>query len=179
MKKRIVTVVVLLSLATMATSYSPIERKGDNATTNSSKEAMSLKNDSDGSEKIVEKVNQIDGDTAELAARIIEQEAGSQGYEGKLAVASVLVNRVNDPRFPDDLRGVITARGQFESYSSGRYARVQVSQDSHRALEAALAGKTSTEALYFCNYQEIGPQSKAWFDSLESLGEIKEHRFYK
>ncbi len=120
-----------------------------------------------------------DPETVDLAVRIIEQEAGNQGAEGKLAVASVLMNRVNDPRFPDDIKSVITSRGQFESYESGRYTRVSVSKDSHRAFEKALAGNVITEAVYFCNYENIGTKARRWFDSLEEVDQIGDHRFYK
>lgn len=120
-----------------------------------------------------------DPETVELAVRIIEQEAGNQGAEGKLAVASVLMNRVNDPRFPDDIKSVITSRGQFESYESGRYTRVDVSKDSHRAFEKALAGDVITEAVYFCNYDKVGTKARRWFDSLEEVDQIGDHRFYK
>lgn len=120
-----------------------------------------------------------DPETVELAVRIIEQEAGNQGAKGKLAVASVLMNRVNDPRFPDDIKSVITSRGQFESYESGRYTRVDVSKESHRAFEKALAGDVITEAVYFCNYDLIGTKARRWFDSLEEVDQIGDHRFYK
>jgi len=128
---------------------------------------------------ITEQLNIPATDVVELTARVIEQEAGNQGLEGKLAVANVLLNRVENPKFPNDLKSVITSRGQFESYESGRYARVNVSKETYQALEKALAGEQITEAVYFCNYGNIGPKAKKWFNSLEEVNRIGNHRFYK
>ena len=51
-------------------------------------------------------------DVAILAA-IVQLEAGGEPYEGKLAVASVIMNRVRSPRFPNTVRDVVYAPGQF------------------------------------------------------------------
>ena len=48
-----------------------------------------------------------------LFAAILECEAGSSGYDGLLAVATVIMNRVESPRYPNTLKGVIYQSGQF------------------------------------------------------------------
>ena len=122
----------------------------------------------------------LDNDTLDLVARIIQQEAQGEGLAGKVAVANVLLNRVNDERFPNDLRSVITSRGQFESYETGRYLRVNVSRASYEALERALSGENIVpDAVYFCNYDLIGPVNKQWFDTLKEVDQIGNHRFYR
>lgn len=60
----------------------------------------------------------------ELFAALIECEAGSRDYEGMLAVASVVVNRMNHRRYPDTLRGVIFQSGQFPPAHDGKVDRV-------------------------------------------------------
>ena len=45
-------------------------------------------------------------DVAMLAA-LIQCEAGGESYEGKLAVGSVVMNRVDSSYFPDTVVGVI------------------------------------------------------------------------
>lgn len=82
----------------------------------------------------------------ELFAALIECEAGSTHYEGMLAVASVVVNRMKHHKYPDTLRGVIFQSGQFPPATNGlvdqKLARgvkascVQVAKD-------ALAGKNN------------------------------------
>ncbi|MEE3379733.1 MAG: cell wall hydrolase [Lachnospiraceae bacterium] len=51
----------------------------------------------------------------EILSAIIQAEAGNQGYAGKLAVASVIMNRVYSPSFrQNNIRDVVYARNQFE-----------------------------------------------------------------
>ena len=54
-----------------------------------------------------------------LLAAIIQCEA-YQTYDALLAVATVIMNRVESPRFPNSIRGVIYASGQFEPVWTGR-----------------------------------------------------------
>ena len=54
-----------------------------------------------------------------LLAAILEAEA-RPNREGMLAVATVIMNRVADPRFPNTIRAVIYQPGQFSPVSSGR-----------------------------------------------------------
>ena len=58
----------------------------------------------------------------ELLAALIECEAGGEPYEGKLAVGSVVLNRVASSHFPNSVVGVIYQRGQFSPVASGRFA---------------------------------------------------------
>lgn len=57
-----------------------------------------------------------------LMAAIIEVEAGNQSYEGRLAVGSVVMNRVESSKFPNTISGVIYQSGQFSPVASGRFA---------------------------------------------------------
>lgn len=64
---------------------------------------------------------QIDAsaDDVTLLAAILQCEA-HQNYDSLLAVATVILNRVESPRFPNTIRGVIYASGQFEPVWTGR-----------------------------------------------------------
>ena len=91
------------------------------------------------------------GDEALLAA-IIECEAGSEGMDGKLAVGSVVLNRVASSLFPNTVVGVIYQSGQFSPVASGRFAAVLAKgagSSSVQAAQAVLAGKRTIDALYF------------------------------
>jgi len=82
----------------------------------------------------------------ELFAALIECEAGSTDYEGMLAVASVVVNRMNHRSYPDTLRGVIYQAGQFPPAHNGSVDRVLSRGIKNSCLEAAkdaLAGKNN------------------------------------
>ena len=52
-------------------------------------------------------------------ACVIDWEAGYEPYEGKLAVANVVLNRVRSSHYPDSITGVIYQRSQFTGVSNG------------------------------------------------------------
>jgi spore germination cell wall hydrolase CwlJ-like protein len=94
-------------------------------------------------------------DLAMLAA-LVECEAGNQSYEGKLAVASVVCNRVNDSRFDNTVSGVILSPKQFSPVASGRFALVLArgaTSECTKAAKAALDGGINVDALYFISYR--------------------------
>ncbi len=92
----------------------------------------------------------------DMLAAIIECEAGNQPYEGRLAVASVIINRMNNPRFANSISEVIYSPGQFSPVASGRFAVVLsrgACDDCRRAAQDALNGNTNVDALYFIGYR--------------------------
>ena len=58
-------------------------------------------------------------DTRELFARLIQCEAGEEPYEGQVAVGAVVMNRVRSGAYPNTVKGVIYASGQFTPAGSG------------------------------------------------------------
>ena len=68
-------------------------------------------------------VGNVEADELELFAAILQCEAHND-YNSLLAVATVIMNRVESPRFPNTLHDVIYAPGQFEPTWSGRLDRV-------------------------------------------------------
>ena len=62
-------------------------------------------------------------DDVTLLAAILQCEA-RQDYDSLLAVATVIMNRVESPRFPNTISGVIYANGQFEPVWTGRLQAV-------------------------------------------------------
>lgn len=90
-------------------------------------------------------------DVAMLAA-LIQCEAGGESYEGKLAVGSVVMNRVDSSYFPDTVVGVIYQSGQFSPVASGRFAVVLSSGADASCVQAAtevLSGTRTLNCLYF------------------------------
>lgn len=60
-----------------------------------------------------------DSDTLYWLSRIISAESANQPLEGQLAVGNVVMNRVNNPRFPDTIYEVLFQKNQFTPASSG------------------------------------------------------------
>lgn len=89
---------------------------------------------------------------AYLLGAIIQCEAGGEPYEGKLAVGSVIMNRVKSSYFPNTISGVIYQSGQFSPVASGRLAHVMQTGVDSSCLQAAqevLNGNITINCLYF------------------------------
>lgn len=71
------------------------------------------------------------------------------GYDGYLAIATVILNRVESPRFPNTIRGVVSQPHQFSVYTTTRDPVYNA--DVRNAVKDALAGKRSLDdyVLYF------------------------------
>ncbi len=81
-------------------------------------------------------------DDTTLLAGLIQCEAGS--YDGMLAVANVIINRVNSSGYPNSISGVIYQSGQFGPASNGDLAAVLKSGPSSTAKKAASAALGGT-----------------------------------
>lgn len=95
-----------------------------------------------------------DEETLILAA-LIQAEAANQGDAGRLAVGSVVMNRVASSKFPNTVSGVVYASGQFAPVTSGRVALILAEGPNSAcqyAASQAIAGNTNTDALFFCTY---------------------------
>lgn len=84
-------------------------------------------------------------DELDLFFRLVEAEAGNESMEGKIAVANVVINRVNDSRFPDTVRGVIYQPYQFEPIINGHINKTAPA-DSKEAVLRALKGEQVVSA---------------------------------
>lgn len=89
----------------------------------------------------------VGGDDLRLLASLIHCEAGSETYNGKLAVGAVVMNRVRSGAYPDTISGVIFASGQFTPALNGKVARVymsgNISDGCYEAAQAAINGETN------------------------------------
>jgi murein DD-endopeptidase MepM/ murein hydrolase activator NlpD len=86
-----------------------------------------------------------------LLAKIIHAEAGAEPYVGKVAVGAVVLNRIQNPKFPQTIAGVVYQPHAFESVSNGIVNR-PASRDSMKAARDALNGwDPSGGAIYFFN----------------------------
>lgn len=89
---------------------------------------------------------------AYLLGAIIQCESDGEPYTGKLAVGSVVLNRVKSSYFPNTISGVIYQGGQFSPVASGRLAyrlEAGVNNTCLKAAQEVLGGNITTKALYF------------------------------
>lgn len=110
-------------------------------------EAEKAKEESSSAGSLNASINASASDMTLLAA-IIQCEAGSECYEGKVAVGAVVMNRMRSSRWPNSISGVIYQSGQFSPVRNGSLARVlasgNISSACRRAAEDALAGVDPT-----------------------------------
>jgi N-acetylmuramoyl-L-alanine amidase len=116
----------------------------------------------------------------DLMARLVHAEAGGEPYAGKVAVASVVLNRVNSSHFPNSVRGVIyqITKGHyaFEPVQNGRINQPADAASKRAVNEAiALIGK-GNGSLYFYN-PKISTSS--WIFSRPAIKRIGNHVFAK
>ena len=89
-----------------------------------------------------------------LLANLIYCEAGSEPYEGKVAVGAVVINRVLSSVYPDTVVGVIYQSKQFSPVASGRLALAlaegRASASCYQAADEAMSGYSNVgNCVYF------------------------------
>ncbi|MCD7836414.1 MAG: cell wall hydrolase [Lachnospiraceae bacterium] len=88
-----------------------------------------------------------DADTTKLLAALVQCEAGAECYEGKVAVAAVVMNRVRSSAYPDSIHGVIYASGQFTPALNGKvnalYESGNISESCLQAAQEAIDGTSN------------------------------------
>ncbi|MFB5674292.1 cell wall hydrolase [Paenibacillus terreus] len=75
-----------------------------------------------------------------LLQKIVMAEAEGEPYEGKVAVANVVLNRLRSANFPDTIREVIYQKAQFSPVANGRLKRVHPNAETVKAVNQALEG---------------------------------------
>ncbi|MBB6447415.1 cell wall hydrolase [Bacillus benzoevorans] len=120
----------------------------------------------------------ISNEEKDLLARIVEAEAKGESYEGKVAVATVVLNRVESPEFPNSITEVIyQVVGKSYAFSPVQNGEINkpASEESIRAAEEALTRTNRlNEAVFFYN-PEIATDN--WILSRTIVETIGNHVF--
>jgi spore germination cell wall hydrolase CwlJ-like protein len=134
--------------------------------------------------KYEDSVNYSNADV-KLLACLVHSEAGTQSYEGKLAVANVVLNRVASSKYPDTIKAVIYQSGQFTVAASGSLAKQLATYDNYssnsqklsiKAAKAALEGANNIGTrLYFHSYKAA---VKKGYDEKSSSVKLGDHLFW-
>lgn len=86
----------------------------------------------------------------ELLCELVECEAGGESFDGKVAVAQVVLNRINSSSFPNSMEGVVYQSGQFQPAMDGILGSKIPSDDTRAAVNSALQGANIVgDCLYF------------------------------
>ncbi len=114
----------------------------------------------------------------QLLARCVNGEARGEPYEGQVAVAAVILNRVKHPSFPNTIAGVIYQPRAFTATIDGQI-NVPIDPNStvYKACQDAMNGwDPSGGAIYYYNPKTA---TSGWIYSRPVVKTIGNHRFAK
>jgi len=125
--------------------------------------------------------NSWDRDNIFWLARIIHAEAAGEPYLGKVAVGSVIMNRVSSPDFPNTIYGVIfeNYKGipQFSPVADGTIYNNPSEECIRAAQEAYWGAKPLGNVLYFFNPAKA---AGTWIvNNRTYVATVGNHAFYK
>lgn len=122
----------------------------------------------------------ISNEEKDLFARLVQAEAKGEPYEGKVAVAIVVLNRVDSPKFPNNVTDVINqVVGNSYAFSPVQNGEINkpASDESKRAVDEALARKDRlNDSIYFYN-PDIATDN--WIRTRDVVKTIGHHVFAK
>ncbi|WP_326998696.1 cell wall hydrolase [Cohnella kolymensis] len=74
-----------------------------------------------------------------MLARVIYAEARGEAFKGQVAVGAVVMNRLQSPKFPKTIKGVIMEPRAFSAVDDGQY-KLKPSRTAWKAAKAAVKG---------------------------------------
>lgn len=113
-------------------------------------------------------------------ALAIYYEARSEPLAGQIAVAEVVINRVDSDRFPDTVCGVVWQPRQFSFTHDGRPERPrhEVWGDIQALASEILDKPDETLFHHGATHYHATYVRPYWADDLELIGRIGDHLFY-
>ncbi|KIL48953.1 germination-specific amidase [Jeotgalibacillus alimentarius] len=110
----------------------------------------------------------------QLMANAVYGEARGEPYEGQVAVAAVILNRIEDEAFPNTASGVIFEPLAFTAVADGQIWLTPNEQAKRAVMDAINGWDPSENALYYFN--PVTATSK-WIWSRPQIKQIGEHIF--
>jgi len=119
----------------------------------------------------------ITAEELDILERIVWAEARGEDERGQVLVVNVIMNRVNSPSFPNTIRDVVFAPGQFTPITNGAFERATPDAGIHGAVRRALAGADYSRGATF--FRAIRGAEGSWHEqALQPLFDHGGHRFY-
>ncbi|SET89646.1 N-acetylmuramoyl-L-alanine amidase [Salinibacillus kushneri] len=111
-----------------------------------------------------------------LLANAVYGEARGESYVGQVAVAAVILNRVESPTFPNTVSGVIFEPRAFTAVSDGQIWLTPNDQAKDAVVDALNGMDPTGEALYYFN---PATATSDWIWSRPQIKKIGKHIFCK
>jgi len=116
----------------------------------------------------------VSSNDLKMMANAVYGEARGEPYEGQVAVAAVILNRVDNPSFPDTPSGVIFQPGAFTAVADGQIW-LEPDETAMKAVQDALNGWDPTDGcLYYFN---PATATNKWIWSRPQYKKIGKHIF--
>ena len=132
-------------------------------------QAMGIMNSSNSSSS-----SSLSSSDLNLLSRLIYAEARGESYVGQVAVAAVILNRVESEKFPNTIAGVIYQPYAFTAVSDGQI-NLEPDQTAYNAARDALNGWDPTYgSLYYYN---PATATSSWIWSRKTVVTIGKHVF--
>jgi len=111
-----------------------------------------------------------------LLARVVYGEARGEPYKGKVAVAGVVLNRMQSSHFPNTMSGVVYQPGAFSIVDDGQINLTPDDSALQAARDAMNGWDPSGGALFYYNPRKTSNQ---WIRSRPVITYIGQHTFCK
>ncbi|WP_158221452.1 cell wall hydrolase [Terribacillus sp. 7520-G] len=129
------------------------------------------------SEAVIEQ-KQYTAEEIELLQKLVQAETSGEDYIGKVAVATVVLNRMESDEFPDSIHDVIMQEGQFQPVSSGVIWESHPTDETVQAVADALVRRDDMQDIvWFMNPKTA---TTNWIAETQvQVKQIGNHVFYR
>ncbi|GAB6137602.1 spore cortex-lytic enzyme [Halanaerobaculum tunisiense] len=110
----------------------------------------------------------------DLLTKAVYSEARGESYTGQVAVAAVILNRVEDPRFPDTIKGVIFQPWAFTAVHNGQFWLEPDQRSRKAALDAVQGWDPTGRAVFYYNPVKV---TSHWIYTRDIIKKIGKHYF--
>ncbi|MFC7391544.1 spore cortex-lytic enzyme [Scopulibacillus cellulosilyticus] len=111
-----------------------------------------------------------------LMANAVYGEARGEPFVGQVAVAAVILHRVESPKFPNTVSGVIFQPGAFTAVSDGQIWLTPNAEAKKAVIDAINGWDPTHDAMYYFNPDTA---TSAWIWSRPQILKIGKHIFTK
>lgn len=111
-----------------------------------------------------------------LLSKLVNAEARGEPYNGMVAVAATVLNRVSDSRFPNTIAGVIYQSGAYTCVSDGQINLAGTEQSKKAAQDAINGWDPTYGCIYYFNPNTA---TSSWIWSRPQVLTIGSHIFCK
>lgn len=119
-------------------------------------------------------LTQLDDESHDLLSRLVTAESRGEPFEGQIAVAEVVLNRISSDEFPNSLYEVVYQVNQFEPVHNGMIDE-PATEESRNAVDEALNNSNiAHNAVFFYNLQTA---ESRWLDQFPIITQIGNHTF--